>query len=39
MGQKYRSQDLVIVANHYPEFSFEEDLGNLKSAVKENGIG
>lgn len=35
---KYRGQGLVIIGNHYPEFSFEEDLTNLKSAVAEYGI-
>ncbi len=24
----------MIIGNHYPEFSFEEDLDNLKDAVK-----
>jgi hypothetical protein len=36
--EKYRSLGLVIIGNHYPEFSFEEDLANLQSAVAENGI-
>lgn len=36
--QKYRPQGLVIIGNHYPEFSFEEDLTNLKAAVAEYGI-
>jgi len=36
--EKYRNQGLVIISNHYPEFSFEEDLDNLKAAVAENGI-
>ena len=31
--QKYRDQGLVIIGNHYPEFSHEEDLTNLKEAV------
>ena len=35
---KYRSQGLVIIGNHFPEFSFEKDLANLKSAVADNGI-
>jgi hypothetical protein len=30
---KYKDQGLVIIGNHYPEFSFEEDLSNLKEAV------
>ncbi|MBK8421397.1 hypothetical protein [Candidatus Villigracilis saccharophilus] len=36
--EKYRDQGLVIIGNHYPEFSFEEDLTNLQAAVSENGI-
>ena len=36
--EKYRSQGLVVIGNHYPEFSFEADLTNLKSAVADNGI-
>ena len=36
--QKYRDQGLVIIGNHYPEFSFEEDLTNLQTAVKDFGI-
>jgi thiol-disulfide isomerase/thioredoxin len=36
--QTYRDQGLVIIGNHYPEFSFEEDLTNLKNAVAENEI-
>jgi thiol-disulfide isomerase/thioredoxin len=35
---KYAAQGLVIIGNHYPEFSFEEDLENLKNAVAENDI-
>jgi cytochrome oxidase Cu insertion factor (SCO1/SenC/PrrC family) len=36
--QKYRDQGLVVIGNHYPEFSFEEDLANLQAAVTEYGI-
>ena len=36
--QKYRDQGLVIIGNHYPEFSYEEDLANLRAAVAEHGI-
>jgi len=36
--EKYRGQGLVIIGNHYPEFSFEEDLTNLQAAVADNGI-
>ena len=35
---KYSGEGLVIIGNHYPEFSFEERLDNLKAAVLENGI-
>lgn len=30
---KYQDQGLVIIGNHYPEFSYEEDPGNLKEAI------
>jgi len=30
---KYEDQGLVIIGNHYPEFSYEEDLTNLKDAI------
>jgi thiol-disulfide isomerase/thioredoxin len=36
--QKYRDQGLVIIGNHFPEFSFEEDLTNLQDAVAKYGI-
>ncbi len=36
--ETYRSQGLVIIGNHYPEFSFEEDLANLQAAIAETGI-
>ena len=35
---QYRDAGLVIIGNHYPEFSYEKDLENLKSAVAEYGI-
>lgn len=38
LHSKYASEGLVIIGNHYPEFSYEADLGNLKAAVLENGI-
>ncbi len=31
--EKYAAQGLVIIGNHYPEFSREADLENLKEAV------
>lgn len=36
--KKYRDQGLVIIGNHYPEFSYEANLDNLKTAVINNGI-
>ena len=33
--EKYSDQGLVIIGNHYPEFSHEEDLDNLKEAVDD----
>jgi len=35
---RYGNQGLVIIGNHYPEFSYEEDLDNLTDAVAELGI-
>jgi thiol-disulfide isomerase/thioredoxin len=36
--QKYGAQGLVVIGNHFPEFDFEKDLGNLKDAVQRLGI-
>ena len=36
--ETYREAGLVVIGNHYPEFSYEEDLGNLQDAVKRYGI-
>lgn len=36
--KKYSDQGLVVIGNHYPEFSYEEDLENLKTKVLEYGI-
>src|SRR5262245_21961541 len=35
---RYADQGLVIIGNHYPEFSFEQDLTNLKAALVEYDI-
>ena len=35
---KYNDEGLVIIGNHYPEFSYEEDLSNLKAAVAREDI-
>jgi thiol-disulfide isomerase/thioredoxin len=32
--QKYSSQGLVIIGNHFPEFDYEKDLTNLKEAIQ-----
>jgi thiol-disulfide isomerase/thioredoxin len=34
----YAGQGLVIIGNHYPEFSHEADLGKLQKAVQDLGI-
>jgi thiol-disulfide isomerase/thioredoxin len=34
----YQEQGLVIIGNHYPEFSYEEDLDNLKEAISRYDI-
>ena len=31
--ERYADQGLVIIGNHYPEFSYERDLDNLKEAL------
>lgn len=33
--ETYADQGLVIIGNHYPEFSYEEKLENLKTAVAD----
>lgn len=30
---EYAAQGLVVIGNHYPEFNYEADLGNLQAAV------
>jgi thiol-disulfide isomerase/thioredoxin len=35
---RYKDEGLVIIGNHFPEFSYEADLANLKDAIKQNGI-
>jgi thiol-disulfide isomerase/thioredoxin len=35
---KYKDAGLVIIGNHFPEFSYERDLENLKTAVAQNDI-
>lgn len=35
---KYKEQGLVIIGNHYPEFSYEADLANLKEAIARYDI-
>lgn len=30
---EYGPQGLVIIGNHYPEFAYEHDLGNLQHAI------
>ena len=36
--QKYRDRGLVVIGNHFPEFSFEANLTNLQAAVSDYGI-
>jgi cytochrome c biogenesis protein CcdA/thiol-disulfide isomerase/thioredoxin len=36
--ERYRSQGLVILGVHTPEFGFEHDLGNVRAAVKRLGV-
>ena len=36
--ESYASQGLVIIGNHFPEFSYERDAGNLQQAINDLGI-
>jgi len=36
--RQYSDQGLVIIGNHFPEFAFESDLGNLQDALQRLGI-
>ena len=36
--EKYRDQGLVVVGVHTPEFAFERDVGNVRTAIKDLGI-
>ena len=35
---KYKDDGLVIIGNHFPEFSYEADLANLKDAIAHYDI-
>ena len=35
---RYKEDGLVVIGNHYPEFEYEEDLDNLKNAVRDMEI-
>jgi len=35
---KYKDEGLIIIGNHYPEFSYEKDLDNLKQAIVDLDI-
>ena len=35
---KYADDGLVVIGNHYPEFSYEHELDNVKDAVDRLGI-
>lgn len=36
--QKYSDQGLVIIGNHFPEFSFEHDIVNLRAAMQQLNV-
>ena len=38
-ADKYRDQGLVVIGVHAPEFAFEKNLNNVRSAVKDMRIG
>jgi hypothetical protein len=35
---KYGPQGFTVIANHYPEFDYEADLGHLEQAVRELNV-
>lgn len=35
---KYAEQGLVVIGNHFPEFSYEHDIANLRKALPDLGI-
>jgi thiol-disulfide isomerase/thioredoxin len=37
--ERYRDHGLVVVGVHAPEFGFEHDLGNVRRAARELGVG
>lgn len=36
--ERYRERGLIVIGVHYPEFEFERDLENLKSALVELNV-
>jgi len=38
LHNKYEDKGLVIIGNHFPEFSYEKDLANLKDAIARYDI-
>ncbi len=38
-AERYRDDGLVVVGVHAPEFGFEHDLGNVRRAVRDLGVG
>ena len=38
-AEKYKDQGLVVIGVHTPEFAFEKDLNNVRTAVSELKIG
>jgi hypothetical protein len=35
---KYADQGLVVIGNHFPEFDYERDLGNLNTALQQLNV-
>lgn len=36
--ERYADQGLIVIGNHYPEFGYEADLGNLQQAITDLNI-
>ncbi len=37
--EKYKDHGLVVIGVHAPEFAFEKDIGNVRHAVSDLGVG
>jgi cytochrome c biogenesis protein CcdA/thiol-disulfide isomerase/thioredoxin len=38
-AEKYKDQGVVVIGVHAPEFAFEKNIGNVKKAIQDFGLG